>query len=413
MSRLGRLGRRAPVQVAVNAEKVAEPSPVHEHPVLRSLTWLSLSVVTIAAALWIVGQVLAMAQSVLIPVALAVLLTGLLMPVQVVLNHRLRLPRHAAAALTVGGALAAILAMLYIAGAELYHGITAVRSSTVIGLDELERLVVESPLPIGREQLAELFDRGRAWLIENQGAISRGAVQAGSTATGLLASGLLALVSTFFFLAQGDRIWSWLVSLWPRRHRRRVHEAFRRGWVTLSTYAKVQIVIAGVDALGIGAGAMVIGLPFLVPLTALVFLLCFIPILGAFLSGALVVLVALVFKGPVLAIVMLLIVLAVQQLEGNVLSPYLMGKAVSLHPLVVILGVAGGTYLFGLIGALFTVPMLAVANTVALYLGGTDMFPQLAHGGSALTDPARRLAGDRRPVPLPSRIGHATPSTLD
>jgi putative heme transporter len=137
------------------------------------------------------------------------------------------------------------------------------------------------------------------------------------------------------------------------------------------------VLVAAVDAVGIGIGALVLRLPFVLPLTVLVFLSSFVPIVGAIFSGAVAVLIALVDKGPVSALVMLLIVLAVQQIETHVLQPFLMGRAVALHPLAVIAAVASGSFLLGIVGALFAVPVLALANSVVRYYGGDDTVPTL------------------------------------
>jgi predicted PurR-regulated permease PerM len=147
--------------------------------------------------------------------------------------------------------------------------------------------------------------------------------------------------------------------------------------VSLGHYARTQVLVAGVDAVGIGIGALALRLPFVLPLTLLVFLSSFIPIVGAILSGAVAVLIALVVKGPVAALVMFGVVLVVQQLETHVLQPFLMGRAVALHPLAVLVAVALGSYLLGIVGALFAVPTLAFGNAVVRYWTGSDPVPSL------------------------------------
>jgi predicted PurR-regulated permease PerM len=150
--------------------------------------------------------------------------------------------------------------------------------------------------------------------------------------------------------------------------------AARRGWVTLTSYVRATILVAATDALGIGIGAAILGVPLAVPLGVLVFLGAFVPIVGAFVSGIVAVLVALVSHGPVTALIMLGIVVVVQQVEAHVLQPFLLGRAVSVHPLAVILGIAAGVLIAGIVGALFAVPFIAVANTVSSSLAGrTDL----------------------------------------
>ncbi len=156
-----------------------------------------------------------------------------------------------------------------------------------------------------------------------------------------------------------------------------MHQAGRRGLVTLGAYTRTQILVAAVDAVGIGLGAAILQVPLALPLAVLVFLGSFIPIVGAVVTGSIAILVALVSNGPATALWMVVVVIAVQQLEGHVLQPFLMGHAVSLHPVAVLLSVAAGSFVAGIVGALFAVPIAATLNTVMLYLHGHDKFPQL------------------------------------
>ncbi|MDO5500441.1 MAG: AI-2E family transporter, partial [Propionibacteriaceae bacterium] len=283
------------------------------------------------------------------------------------------------------------------------------RTSVVTELDRVEEWLAET-LPVGSETVREALDQVEEWVIGNQGTIFDGALTVGTSAVTIVAGGVIALLGTFFLLAQGDRVWAWFIDLLNDRRAERLHEAGRRGWVTLSTYIKMQVLIAGIDAVAIGIGAFFLGLPFLLPLVLITFVLCIIPFIGAFVSGALFVLVALFTDGAMTALIMLLIVIAVQQLESDLLSPFLMGQAVNLHPLALLVGTTAGVYLVGIAGALFVVPVLAVANTVRLYLSGDDMFPQLDCGGSALTGSAKKLSRGRETKKLPKRVGEALPA---
>ncbi|MBF1671530.1 MAG: AI-2E family transporter, partial [Rothia mucilaginosa] len=169
-------------------------------------------------------------------------------------------------------------------------------------------------------------------------------------------------------LMEGERIWLFVTRLFPKDARAAVNGAGRAGWKSLGAYVRVQILVAAIDAIGIGIGAAILGVPLAIPLGVLVFLGSFVPVIGALISGAVAVLLALVALGPVQALIMLGIVLLVQQLESHILQPLIMGKAVSLHPLAVIFSVAGGSMIFGAVGALFAVPTLAVVNSVVRYL---------------------------------------------
>jgi predicted PurR-regulated permease PerM len=200
---------------------------------------------------------------------------------------------------------------------------------------------------------------------------------AATTVGHIMVGALIALFCLIFFLLDGRRIWTWLVNLLPTKAREQVHQAGRRAVVTLSAYVRTQILVALIDGLGIGVGAafFVPGLAF--PIGALVFIGSFVPIVGAVVTGAIACVVVLVAKGWIWALVMLGVVLLVQQLEGHILQPFLMGHAVSLHPVAVVLVVAAGSFAAGIVGALFAVPLAAVLNTVLLYLHGNDKFPEL------------------------------------
>ena len=165
----------------------------------------------------------------------------------------------------------------------------------------------------------------------------------------------------------------------PVTAREPVHEAGIRGWVTLKGYIKAQAIVAFVDSIFIALGAFFLGAGSMtVPLALLIFLGSFIPIVGALVTGTVAVLIILLDQGIWSAVIMLVVILAVQQIEGNVLQPMLMSNAVSLHPLAVVLSVTAGTFLAGIIGALLAVPVVAFLNIVTLYLSGHDSMPGLS-----------------------------------
>jgi predicted PurR-regulated permease PerM len=183
---------------------------------------------------------------------------------------------------------------------------------------------------------------------------------------------LLTLFSTLFILIDGRGIWAWIVRIFPRRARLALDGAGKAGWLTLQNFIKVQILVATIDAIGIGAGAAILQLPLAIPIAVLVFLGSFIPVIGAVATGALAVFIALVYNGWVVALIMLCIVLLVQQIEGHVLQPLVMGTAVKVHPLAVVLAVAGGSVVAGIPGALFAVPIVAVLNVMIGYIARGD-----------------------------------------
>jgi predicted PurR-regulated permease PerM len=178
----------------------------------------------------------------------------------------------------------------------------------------------------------------------------------------------IAIFALIFFIHDGGRIWRFMVNLLPREAQPAVAGATAHGWLTLTNFVKVQIFVAFVDAVGIGLGALFLQLPLVVLIFVTVFLGGFVPIVGAFATGALAVFIALVYQGPVAALIMAIIVLAVQQLESQVLQPLVMGAAVKIHPLAVALAVAAGGFLAGIPGILFAVPIVAYVNVFISYL---------------------------------------------
>lgn len=361
---------------------------------LRIAAGVAWRVIVLAILAWGLGHVLAATRTVGIPVAVGLLLTALTMPVMVLLNHRLGLGRHLASAITTLGGLTLVIGLLALAGNQLVSGFADLRGQISEGIAQIQDWLANGPFELGSEQINQAITSAQQWVSANSSTLTSGAVSAGTTASEFLVGTIIALIVMFFFLAEGDSMWSWFVRLLPKDIQEPVHQGFRRGWVSLGSYVKTQMLVAFIDAFFISLGALIIGLPLVIPLALIIFFASAVPIVGAVVSGALAVVLALVVKGPVYALIMLGIVLAVQQIESHLLQPLLMGKAVSLHPLAVLLGVAVFSFLFGIVGALFAVPVMAVTNTVILYWTGHDKFPMLSEGHSALDHSPKDLVAD-------------------
>lgn len=371
-------------------------------------SWRFLLIAGASAALfWIIGFF----QVIVVSVAVALLLTVLLAPVSRFLHHRARFPRGLASITSVLLLLAVVTALVVIAGRSIARGFGDLYDQASQGVDEALDWLSTGPLQLSTDQLDDLVQQGRDQISSNADSLVSGALSVTTTVGHVAAGTLITLFCTFFFLLDGRTIWAWLVGLLPVPVRERVHQAGRRGIVTLSGYTRTQILVAFVDATGIGIGAAILGVPLALPLATLVFVGSFIPIVGAVATGAVAVLVALVSQGPVVALIMLGVVLLVQQIEGHVLQPFLMGHAVSLHPVAVLLVVAAGSLAAGIVGALFAVPIAAVLNTVVLYLHGHDKFPQLGTEDHVTLRPpgmfGRRRGAGRGREPAASASGEA------
>ncbi len=210
--------------------------------------------------------------------------------------------------------------------------------------------------------------RSRTWT--EGGTLLARVTEFGAALSHVLAGFFIVLFSTYFFLADGDRIWAWFVRLAPRASRERVDSSGRVAWVSLTQFVRATVIVALADALGIMAVAAILGVPFVLAIGVLVFLGAFIPMVGAAVAGSVAVLVALVDQGPYVALFMLLGVIAVQQIEGHILQPFLMGRFVSIHPLGIIVAIGCGVLVAGIAGALIAVPFAAALNAVVQHLAG-------------------------------------------
>ena len=357
-------------------------------------------VLLVAVTLGVVVVGMAYSKVLWVPVVLALLLTVLLGPVVDALVRRVRLPRGVSSGVAVLGLLAVVSGLLTVAGREIVQGIGDLWSRASSGIDELLEYAATSDLGLGSEEIGRYLDQAREQLSSNSGTLVSGALSVTTTVGHVLAGAVVTLFCLFFFLKDGATIWAWILRLFPESARQPAYEASRRGVVTLAAFTRTQILVAAIDAVGIGLGALILGIPLAVPLAVLVFLASFIPFVGAIATGAIAVLVALVDQGPGQALIMLVIVLGVQQFESHVLQPLLLGHAVSLHPVAVLLSVAAGSLAAGVVGALLAVPFVATLNTVVLYLHGRDKFPALGQDPDALNRRLRQLDGPTGDTPL-------------
>ena len=324
--------------------------------------------IVIAGAGWVVWKGLGHVSLLVIAMMVAMLLAALLSPTVMLLRKK-GVRAGGTAAIAELGLLLLLAVIISLTGQQLVRGFATMANKAVQGYQQLVDWWLKSlGYDLGADQLNQLLHQIENTFKDNPNTVLNGVSRVGSTAADVATGVLLTLFTLLFFLMEGERIWLFVVGLFPKDAREAVNGAGRAGWKSLGAYVRVQILVAAIDAIGIGLGAAILGVPLAIPLGVLVFLGSFIPVIGALFSGAVAVLLALVALGPVQALIMLGIVLLVQQVESHILQPLIMGKAVSLHPLAVIFSVAGGSMIFGAVGALFAVPTLAVVNSVVRYL---------------------------------------------
>jgi|tagenome__1003787_1003787.scaffolds.fasta_scaffold20852154_2 predicted PurR-regulated permease PerM len=368
---------RAPVLRRPQPENIPHDPPqrrgVPRSLVLASeLGWRFLVVVgaiaVLAYGLWYI-------RLVALPAFLALLLSTILVPPARALRRRGLRPALATFIVFLGGLL--VVAGVGALVVPAFASEVGKLSDTVTGgAQELGRLLA-GPLGLSHDQVQSAIDSVSRKLHASGGDIASGVMSGAVIAGQIVAAALLTLVLLFFYVKDGASLWRWTVRLFPAGVRPRVDDAGRQSWLMLGAYVRGQALVATVDAVFIGIGLAIIGLPLVLPLAVLIFVGAFVPIVGAFVAGAAAVLIALVSKGAGAALVVLGINLAVQQLEGNVLYPMIMRKTIELHPVATLLIVGAGGVLAGIIGALVAVPIAAVVATVLPILRGHEPPPAL------------------------------------
>ena len=337
-----------------------------------------LVVILLGGIVWIARYL----SEVVIPVAVAILLTALMLPVADAFNKgRWGLPRAAATAITVIGAVAAIVGVLIVIGGQIAGQGAELSANVVNGFNKLSDWLNNGPLTRwlrdGPLHLSPAWLDSSTWvsritdfLTESGSTIAGYAAELGAQVGHFLAGLAIALFALFYFIYDGRGIFTFLLKFFPRASRDRVDQAALKGWRSLSSYVRATILVALFDSIGVLIVALILGVPVAPALAALVFLGAFVPIVGALVSGFVAVLVALVALGWVQALIMLGGLILVMQVEGHVLQPFLLGRAVKLHPLAVLISIAIGILVGGIVGALLAVPLLAFVKSFAVSLAG-------------------------------------------
>lgn len=328
---------------------------------IAGLSWRLLSVIGLLTVLVLI---IIQLKIVVIPLLVALLLAALFYPLTQWLDNKgLRRGFSVAISLTVH--LLVIAALLFVAVYQFRAELPEIQERSVATFEQAKTALSQEPFNIGESEIDRYTAQVVTYAQENSQTLFTGIGSIGATAGNFFAGFALLIFIVIFFMLDGKNIWRWTVSLFPKDTRKNLLSAGEKGWDTLIGFSRSQIRVAGVDAVGIGIGALILQVPLAIPIAVLVFLGSFIPVVGAVVTGLLAVLVALLFNGWVSALLMLGVVLLVQFIEGNILQPFLMGKAVEIHPLAIVLAVAVGSLVAGIAGALFAVPIVAVLNTMA------------------------------------------------
>lgn len=346
----------------------AKPDPVAAIPWgMRVAAEAGWRLLVLAGTLWVLMRAISSVQLVVLAFAAALLVTAMLQPT-VIRLRRLGLPRGLATAMTAILGFVVIGLVGWFVVWQVLENLDNLSDRVRDGIEELKRWLLDSPFHVTESQINDIAGSLSDTIGTNTEEITTAGLEGVTVMVEVLTGILLAMFSTLFLLYDGKRVWLWVLKLLPAQARPGVAGAGPRAWRTLTAYVRGTVVVALIDAIFIGLGIYFLDVPLAVPLAVFIFLFAFIPLVGAVVSGALAVVVALVTQGVFTALMVLVVVLAVQQIEGHVLQPFILGRAVRVHPLAVVLAVASGGLVAGIGGAVVAVPLVAVTNTVVGYL---------------------------------------------
>lgn len=338
--------------------------------VRKAAAWAWRLLVILAAAvavLWVVQKL----EIIVVPVLLALMISALLVPAVDWIDKN-GLARGAAVTLVLLSGFAILGGILAFVIIQFVYGLPDLTDQVTRSIDSTRRWLIEGPLHLRGEQISNAGNAAIQALHNNQSKLTSGALSTAATITEVVTAAVLALFTLIFFLYGGRNIWQYVTKIFPAGVRDRVREAGSAGYASLIGYVRATFLVALTDAAGVGAGLAIMGIPLALPLASLVFLGAFIPLIGALISGLLAVVVALLAKGIVYALITLGLLIAVNQLEAHLLQPLVMGRAVSIHPLAVVLAIATGGVLAGIVGALLAVPTVAFLNNAIQVLLARD-----------------------------------------
>ncbi|OMC25356.1 AI-2E family transporter [Mycobacterium colombiense] len=338
--------------------------------VRKTAAWawrLLVILIALVALLWVVKKL----EVIVVPVLVALLVSALLVPVVDWLDKR-GLPRGGAVALVLLGGFAILGGILAFVILQFIDGLPGLTEQVTQSIESTRRWLINGPAHLRNEQINSAGNAAIEALHNNQAKLTSGALSTAATVTELVTAAVLVLFTLIFFLYGGRNIWQYVVQIIPADVRGRVHEAGNAGYGSLIGYVRATFLVALTDAAGVGTGLAIMGVPLALPLSSLVFLGAFIPLVGALISGLVAVVVALLAKGIVYALITLGLLIAVNQIEAHLLQPLVMGRAVSIHPLGVVLAISTGGVLAGIVGALLAVPTVAFLNNAIQVLLAPD-----------------------------------------
>ena len=335
-------------------------------PLKRVGLWSAFLLLTIAGALAILWLIVRL-KIIFIPVFVALLITTLLAPLVSYLRER-GWPALLATWTVILSSLLVLSGIVALLIPQFTGQFDEMKDRATEGFDDVVIWLGEGPLSISEQEIDSYLEQVTQRIQENSDKITGGILTSLTVTFEFIAGILLVFVLVFFFLKDGQQIWDWFKRQAARRNREHLDEMGRRAWSTLTGYVRGTALVALVDAVLIGVALLMVGNPLWIPLSVITFFGAFFPIVGAVVAGAIAALVTLVTNGVSDALIITGVIVLIQQIEGDVLQPVVMGKAVRLHPIVILIVLTGGAVLGGIAGAFVAVPAAAVASTVGNYV---------------------------------------------
>ncbi|GAB3694574.1 AI-2E family transporter [Corynebacterium nasicanis] len=334
---------------------------------LKSFAMWALRMLIIAVFLYVAWFLLKQVGTGVLPVAFAIIVCTVLAPPTTWMRRK-GLPPALAALFSMLAFFGFFGTLIWFIAPDIARQSQILYLQSLEGVQRLQLWAQGPPLNVDGEDLSKFINDAAKWIQDQAGAIAGGIMSGVGTATSVLFTLFVVIVLTFFFLKDGPRFLPWARTIAGRRIGWHLTESLTRGWSTLGGFIRAQAIVSLVDAIFIGLGLLLVGVPMALALAVITFIAGFIPLIGAVVAGALAVLVALVSLGMTQALIVLGIVIAVQQLEGNILSPWLQSKAMNLHPVIVLVSVTIGGGLFGLVGSFLAVPFVAMVAVAFRYI---------------------------------------------
>jgi putative heme transporter len=380
------------------------------HPLVRKAAAWSWRLLIILVALITLLAVVVRLELIVVPVALATMLAAMLLPVVDFLDRR-GLPRGAAVAVVLLTGFVVVGGMLTFVVSQFIDGTPALVEQVTKSIDGVRHWLTTGFFSqFATNPINNVTQTAIDALKNNGSKLTSGALSTAGTITEILTGAALVFFTLIFLLQGGRNIFVYVTQIFPSSVRERVRDAGRAGFHSLTGFVRATFLVALVDAVGIGTGLAIMGIPLALPLASLVFLGAFIPLIGAVIAGGLAVIVALIAKGWVFALITFGLIIAVQQLESHILQPLLMGRAVSVHPLAVVLAIAAGGFLAGIIGALLAVPTLAVLNSAVRVLIADDPAAEEAQLTAEVGPPIKAETDELQPLAKADPRGEADPA---